>query len=137
VLYEIINPSDPITVEADDETVACVSVLVIGEGRYGLKDQDGRTVCPLFLFGGAMEWLAKRGVEIQSYLRDHETEIVACLESAAIGSVADRIGIIAAIGATGDKRAALRRWNESRRTSVNDICGCAHRFAQRLRTRAK
>jgi hypothetical protein len=35
--YEISNPSDPITIQADDDMVAAAAGLLLGEGRYGIK----------------------------------------------------------------------------------------------------
>lgn len=52
--FEIINPSDPYTMEADDLEIAAVSVSFLGDGKYaleGIDDAQGNNV-PMFLLGG-------------------------------------------------------------------------------------
>ena len=42
VLYEIINPSDPYTLKADDFKIAAAACLILGDGQYGLESEDGK-----------------------------------------------------------------------------------------------
>lgn len=60
MIYEIINPSDKVMIEADNFLIAAAAVLLLGRGRYGLrkvypKDGDERFV-PVLIFGGD-EWI--------------------------------------------------------------------------------
>jgi hypothetical protein len=60
--FEIINPSDPYTMEADDLEIAAVAVSILGNGKYplkGLDDARGQDV-PAFLFGGHNEWFTEK-----------------------------------------------------------------------------
>lgn len=36
MIYEVINPSDAITFKAEDEKLAVATVILLGEGQYGL-----------------------------------------------------------------------------------------------------
>ena len=60
--FEIINPSDPYTMEADDLEVAAVAVCLLGNGKYGLSriGGDRGTEVPPFLFGGHDEWFTDK-----------------------------------------------------------------------------
>lgn len=62
MLYEIINPSDPYTLHADDLEVAAIVASLIGEGQYALEPQepDGVKV-PLF------SWAALTGGSESSF----------------------------------------------------------------------
>lgn len=57
VVYELVNPSDKYTLESADPAAAVAACLYLGNGAYGLEDEFGETVCPLFLFGKAEEEL--------------------------------------------------------------------------------
>ena len=86
MVYEIVNPSDPYTLEADDLSLAAIACILLGEGQYSLRTQDGETAMPLFIFGGHNEWFIKKfGVDVQSL---HDSiwnnslpALAACLES--------------------------------------------------------
>lgn len=109
MLYEISNPSDAITIEHDDELVAAVAVLCIGEGRYGLVRPDGTQAMPIFLLGGAEAWLATKGIELELYFTTRVDDIATALESV--------------------------RYVRSQ-TSLNGIVAYAHGLAARLRAKA-
>jgi len=60
--FNIINPSDPYTMEADDLEIAAVAVSILGNGKYpleGIGDATGENVPP-FLFGGHDEWFTEK-----------------------------------------------------------------------------
>lgn len=139
MIYEISNPSDCITIEADDELVACVAVLLLGSGKYGLVRQDGATVLSIFLLGGADAWIAERvGDNLDEWIEAHSTELATVLDTAMVVSVGLRAPLLKAIAAAGgDRQGALAAFNEERRTSMNDICGRARRLAARLREPAE
>ncbi len=112
--FEIINPSDPYTMEADDLEIAAVAISILGNGKYplnGLGDAAGQDVPP-FLLGGHDHWFNEK------FGADYAT-------------VAKR-----AIETRGD---ALARAFESvtlqseRRSSLNDIGFTALRYAAQVR----
>lgn len=39
--YEIINPSDKCFITSDDERLAEIVCVMLGNGSYGLKDENG------------------------------------------------------------------------------------------------
>lgn len=62
--FNIINPSDPYTMEAYDLEVAAVAVCLLGNGKYPLDalgdDANKGNSVPAFLFGGHDEWFQAR-----------------------------------------------------------------------------
>src|SRR3990172_5720522 len=75
--FEIVNPSDPYTMEAPDMEIAAVAVVLLGEGMYpltGVGEAAGRNVPP-FLFGGQDEWFVTQfGVNFE----DTADRVMAC-----------------------------------------------------------
>lgn len=129
-IYDIVNPSDPVTIEAEDREVAQLVCLMLGSGAYALDDEQGEQVLPLFLGDGTFEpWAHEHAFDVQRITDEKRQAIVACLRSAMCADINDRAAITAAVN--GDP-AALRRYNEAKRSSLNDICGYAHTIADRM-----
>lgn len=112
--FEIVNPSDPYTMEADDLQIAAVVACLLGDGKYpltGLDDAKGQDV-PFFAFGGADEWFTKQ------FGMDYEATATHALEN---------------------RSEALARAFESvtlgraERSSMNDIGGRAKSIAKAIR----
>ena len=103
---EIINPSDKAFCDASDWETACIAVCVVGEGKYGLKLNEEKTM-PIFLFGGSEEYFKKefgKTVE-ESFSQVDKKKLAACLRS-------------------------FRLTRE--RSSLNDFTGYAHKLAKRF-----
>lgn len=130
MIYEVINPSDPVTLEAEDVEVAQVVCLLLGNGAYALRDEDGKEVMPLFVIGGLDEWAEQNKFDMGRIRRDKLPAVIACLESAACCEIPDRQAILAAVR---DDREAFARYNDAKRSSLNDICGYAFKLAARLK----
>ena len=130
MIYEVINPSDPVTLEADDVEVAQVACLLLGKGAYALHDEDSEEVMPLFLLGGLDEWAEQHEFDMGRIRQDKLLAVIACLESAACCEIRDRQAILAAVG---DDHEALARYNDTKRSSLNDICGWAFKLAAGLK----
>ena len=140
MLYEVINPSDCVTLEADDELVACVATLLLGQGRYGLKsDNANKQVLPIMFHQSALDdWLKEKQIVLDDFIDQHSVELAECLESALVCSMTSRAALIKAIEASGgDKKAAFATYNEERRTSMNNICGRAAQLASYCRSLPK
>ena len=60
--FNLINPSDPYTMEADDLEVAAVAVCFLGCGKYALEGigSDAGQGVPIFLFNGHDEWFVSK-----------------------------------------------------------------------------
>ncbi len=130
MIYEVINPSDPVTLEAQDIEAAQAACLLLGEGAYALHDADGKEVMPLFLLGGLNEWAEQHKFDLGRIRRDKLPAVIECLESAACCEIRDRQAILAAVG---DDPEALARYNDTKRSSLNDICGRAFKLAAGLK----
>ena len=137
MIYEVVNMSDAITIEADDPKVAMIATLLLGEGAYGLRNSNDGLVMPIMLFGPAdraEKWLAEQGLpDVSAFLDEHIDEVARCLESIVYCSIKDRQATIAVAKATGgDLRVGLAAWNEQKRTSLNDIAGRAVELVKAL-----
>jgi hypothetical protein len=114
--FDLVNPSDPYTLEADDLQVAAVACCLLGNGKYGLTglgDDAGQNV-PVFLFGGHDEWfVSKFGMDYETtatHALNHRNDALArAFESVTIGG---------------------------ERSSLNNIGGKARDIAQAIRRKA-
>ena len=114
--FNLINPSDPYTLEADDIEIAAVAVCLLGCGKYpadalGDDANKGNNV-PAFLFGGHDEWFESRfggtyEAVAERCLKDRADAVARAFESVKLGS--------------------------KRRTSLNDIGGKARELAEVVR----
>lgn len=132
-LYELITPSDCVTFESPTRQAACLVALYLGRGAYGLHDDQGLTVMHVALFGfDEAKWLAEHApghASIGEALDATPTaDLVAALRSFAVADVSDR----RAAPDVFTDLAKLAAWNEVKRTSCNDICGAAGRWADKL-----
>lgn len=126
--YEIINPSDSVTILADDINIARMATLMLGQGHYGLEDcKSGETVLGFYFLGTAERLeaeLTEMGLwPMQTYIDANKPALAACLRTAMIG----RGGVEARKLITD-----LTAWNELKRTSLNDICAKATHQAESL-----
>lgn len=116
-VYEVSNPSDPITLVADSDAVAACAGLLLGRGSYGIhRLPDHETV------GGFKEWCETAQFDagdVGARWRD----VAACLRGAAIGNPPDEIR---------RDQAQLATWNEKKRSSMNDITASARSLADWL-----
>jgi hypothetical protein len=115
--FNLINPSDPYTLEADDFEIAAVTVCLLGDGKYpadalGDDANKGYNV-PAFLFGGHDEWFQSRfGGTFEAVadrcLKDRTDAVARCFESVTL--------------------------NSFRRSSLNNIGGRARDMAKAVRS---
>lgn len=133
--YEVINPSDPVTFEAPDDVTAAAAVLILGRGAYACESEDGRSVLPILLFGGDA-WLEGEGAPVLALAKSEEARgrIADALDTMAVVRLSDRAALVAAVG---PDPAALARWSEAKRSSLNNIVGSARRLATSLRRPAE
>lgn len=136
MLFEIINMSDPYTMEADTYEEAAMACAVLGEGAYGLEEVGGEWSMPIFIFGGINEWCEKQfGANLDACFARNKSQLPAVLRSVLIGTPAARESFNEAMAMTDDesKRQAFREnWHDKRRSSMNDIGKRAQKLAVAL-----
>jgi hypothetical protein len=114
--FEIINPSDPYTMQAPDLKIAAVVVVLLGQGKYALKCTDGRSEgVPLFLFGGHDKWFINQfgtnlSDTIDKVIEERAEELALAFDSVTLG--------------------------RDERSSMNDIGGRAQQYAKNVRAKA-
>ena len=139
MLFEIINPSDKMTMEADDTTVAGVAALYLGEGKIGLENEQGETVFPLLFLGGQDaldEWKSQVGIDdLSVWTFEHKDEIACCLESIVYGGFGDRRAVMELVEGKEHHEIlqAMAKWNDRQRSSINDFSSYAFKLAKRVR----
>ena len=142
MLYELINPSDPVTFEAPDLKVAALVTIILGQGQYGAQpvDDSAEGVPIMLFFGGAAEWWTERWPEepMDGAGDRDATRLAAALRTVCYGGKEDRQLYDSALRAIDDpeKRAAfVAEWNDRKRSSMNNIMGRAHSLAASLESR--
>lgn len=138
-VYEITNSSDPYTIRGADKAALCVAVLVLGEGRYGLIDEERETLMPNLAFGGdPISWLhGEMGItNLEKYIDKNGELLSDCLDSIIIGSFKDRWLIEKSLERAKceeDREQILKEWHDKRRSSMNDIGKTARKVAEIFR----
>lgn len=134
-LFEIINPSDPLTMYAPDLLTAGVAVAVLGKGKLGAQNLENPEESTPILFGWD-DWFVDQGVsDLSSWIEDNRLAVADALRSVALGNADSRADYDAALQAIEDpvKRSEfIRARNDRRRSSVSDWEGFAHVYAERL-----
>lgn len=140
MLYSIVNPSDPYTIESSSLDVAVMAVILLGQGNYGLTSLDGGQDVPMFTFGGGDEWCRIHFKEdimgLSNRVMDENlSEVADSLDSVLYGDKKDRIEFIESTKDMDRNNFLAERImrQDSRRSSMNDIGERAYRMAAKLR----
>ena len=133
MIFEIVNPSDKYTIEAEKWDVACAAGLIIGRGQMALEEIGGDHELPLFIFGGLEEWIeAEFDATLEEFMKTPDKlEIAACLNSVIIGN---RDAYLLGLGDKTDEEAKdfWNEWQDLHRSSMNDIGSYARNYAAKL-----
>jgi len=136
MLYEIINPSDAYTFNADSFGVAVAAMLMVGEGKIGARPvglgvpEDAPEMGPLFLMSEAQldEWFKEKVgfplEELSKFVDDNALKIASALESVVIGDQRGRelyLAKLMQIEEEDQRNAFKARWHDKHRSSINDI----------------
>ena len=129
-LYEFINISDCITFYADNDDYARAVTLLLGEGKAGCKKQDGTQLDYCFTAFGES---APQEVydSIKTMLTTKDIRLIDALKSCACVSF-DKREIFDDYTNKGNDEEKWQKWDKKHRTSLNDFCGWARKFAKRL-----
>lgn len=136
MILEIVNPSDAVTIEADDVTVAGVCTFLLSRGACGLKNEQGETVFPILMFGGFEDWLKENGItDLDMWITNHKDEMIKVLESVVYGNIGSRKLFQSAIEKMTSENAAKYReeWNDKKRSSMTNIGAAYLAYAKKLR----
>ena len=134
MICDIINPSDAMTLKADDFEAACVAIAIVGQGQWGIKDVENEDNSSPVLFGWE-DWLAKREIDLSQYIKDNRLLLADILDTVMLGTPSGRADLEAMLAEIPEERreAWIADRNDRRRSSLNDIEGVAHKYAKRLR----
>jgi hypothetical protein len=127
MIHEIINPSDPYTIECDDMALLTASVFVLGEGSYSTRSSDTDYEVPMTIFGGkdgASYFRDTFGFDLSKYVGEYKLEIAECLESVCLGSANDRILFMSARDKIDDeakREEFVKEWFDKNQSSMNQI----------------
>jgi len=134
MICEIINPSDPYTLETDDFLCAAVAIGILGGGKLGLE--CGEQATPVMF--GWDEWLASYIQDFSEYCNANSGRMADILDSVMIGGVKERAEVDDARRkmSPGDFESWFSNRHDARRSSLNDIGKAAKELAARLRRRA-
>jgi len=140
LLFNLVNPSDPYTIEAPSLDIATLAALLLGQGKYPLTSLDGGENVPHFLFGGTDAWckehFGENLMELSNRLMDTKlAEVADCLDSILYGDAQDRIQFLAETADMNRETFEAARFmrQDAKRSSINDIGERAYRMAAKLR----
>jgi hypothetical protein len=137
MLFEISNPCDPYTMEAERFDVACAACLFLGSGQCGLREVDGQQEMPCFVFGGSIPWFKEKfGGDLGPFIYQNMAAIAECLGSVLIGNPQARKAYLDGLALIPDaegKQAWKESWHNRRRTGLLDIGARAWQLADLLR----
>jgi hypothetical protein len=146
MLYEIINPSDAYTLETDDFASACLAIIYLGEGMYGLTSEDRSKDMPPFVFAKEdqiMDWLKDNaGVTEKDIGEAFGARLAGMADvfgSVVIGSFSAREQFVAAVEAIDDpakRETFVAKWNDKKRSSMNNIGARCKKLATAFRDKA-
>lgn len=136
-VFDISNPSDPLTMLAPSLAIAGFAICIISPSLGVSNEALGDS--PVMF--GWKEWLDSHcGQDHTAYLDANHVAIVAALRSVCLGKAADRADFDSAVRAIDDpaKLATfIAERNDRRRSSLNDIETACHRMATLIEDRIK
>jgi hypothetical protein len=141
MIFEIINPSDPYTLECDDFKIAAAGVFLLGRGKLGLSTEENHDLhMPPFIFATeeqVVEWFKGIGIEqIGPFLDENRTKVADALDTVLIGSERNRRTfekVLACITDPIERQKARDTYHDEKRSSLNDIGAAAWNLARSLR----
>jgi hypothetical protein len=92
-IYEFITPSDPITFKTDDDKIAFLCALLLGNGKAGCTNLTSGEHLPTMLMFSKdpdKDIADFIGSDVPAYIETNRPKIADCFKSFAYGSHADR-----------------------------------------------
>lgn len=144
MIYELINPSDPISFHASDDDVARAVGMVLGRGKAGVDDLRGETVLPILFLSppeGVNAYMEDPqwwgGMTLGELMWNRGDEVAAALDTLAIVRAEHRAAFDAKVEALdpGLRAEYLEAHADEERTSMNDYRAYARSTAAAIRAR--
>jgi hypothetical protein len=139
-VYELINPSDTVTFEADSFLIASLATILVGEGQYAAKAVGGSADqnVPFFMFGtedDLQQWFYERfKVSMgQELFKQYAQPVATCLDSFVYGNREDYLAAQAAITDEDKRKQNIAEWDDRHRTSMNQLVKRARMLANNIR----
>jgi hypothetical protein len=106
MIYEFITPSDPITFLANNDKIAIAASIIMGEGKAGCNDENGKSIPTMYLFHPDPLPEIEKDLELpfSDFIELNKKEISECLLSFSYTSIEDRKQYDDAIAAITDKK---------------------------------
>ncbi len=142
MIYEVVNPSDAITFKTDYEKVAVATVILLGEGQYGLRREDGKKDYPFLLFVKGQEQINEHLKpyfnsvhEMFEYTKVHAKQIAEAFDSVVTADESWHIEYEKTLELLSDEAERQRykdEFNDRHRSSLNNIYACAQSMKKRF-----
>jgi hypothetical protein len=142
MIYELIQPSDPIHFKAESDKIAYFCALILGNGKAGIERADGaKCESPLYVFhpDPMPEIEAYLGGMIADFGDQNCAEIAACFASFAYGSQAEYRTYCEAVNSITDPEnlKAFQDWHEDKnRSSMSKWVKSAWQYAEYFKNKA-
>jgi len=138
MLYDILNPSDPMSFRAPDLQIAALSMFLLSNGKFGADCREGGGEdVPVFLFGGAQAWWDEKfDTSIDDTIIRRAGEVADALDSIIYGDWGSRPRFEQQLEKIGDAQARrdfIDTWNDEHRSSLNNVVEVASGIAEQLR----
>ena len=129
MICEIINPSDPYTLDdCGDFVAAGWAVAMLGNGLYGLECKEAGLRTPVL--AGWPEWIRDNNID-DRFTLSNAAKLADIFDTVLPGGVTDRPGIAATLAMMPEEGHAA--YLDNMRSSMNDIGRAAKGFANKLR----
>lgn len=137
-IWNISNPSDPVTLKSDDHLLVALATCILGRGKYAAEEIGGERKVPFFLFGGSDDWFKdtfNQSFE-EAFTAADQEKLADVLDTAALGSPSQREGydkILDRLDTPEERNQWRAEYHDKERTSLNNICSYAWAYAEAIR----
>lgn len=140
-IYKFVTPSDPITFKADNDKIAFVCALILGNGKAGCAkipnlNEEEINLKTILLFDPDPEKtiLDFLGSDIPNFVNRNKPKVKECFNSFCYGSISDRKTYDSAVEAITDpeKLKEFKDKYENERTSMSAWVKQAWKLASRF-----
>lgn len=143
MLFSITNHQNDYTLESTSFELACLAVLLLGQGKYGLKQLDGNSEMPPLLLLETGEWVRKTFNKdftawLYESLKENSLAISEIMSSVLFGEPADRepfFDNLSTIQSEAKKTRWRKKWLMNRNPSYDDLCVWAWEYADFFKNR--